>query len=123
MHCRHSLVLLGLIKDTSAGQRAFPDACLLTKYDAQLDATVPAGDIVKFSVQLINSGNVHLQSVDLSTITNSSTTYMNTSFPMDCGAKGTLPMRVTVKDSFTCTRDIIFTTPVSLSLWSSTHQI
>jgi hypothetical protein len=71
---------------------------------------------VTYSVQLINSGNVHLQSVDLTTITNSSTTYMNTSFPMDCGARGSLPMRVTVGDTFNCTRAINFTTPVGLIL-------
>lgn len=71
------------------------------------------GDLVVYSVELINRGNVHLKAVDLRPVTNSSTNGMNTSFPMDCGAAGTLPLQILVEDSFTCTHTIEFTTPVS----------
>lgn len=74
------------------------------------------GDLVLYSVELINRGNVHLKAVDLHLVTNSSTNGMNTSFPMDCGAAGALPRQILVEDSFTCTRAIEFTTPVRLLL-------
>jgi hypothetical protein len=62
-----------------------------------------------------NLGNVHLKSVNLNPVTNSSTNGMNTTFPMDCGGYGVLPMQINVADSVTCTRTIEFTTPVSAS--------
>lgn len=71
-----------------------------------------AGDQVVYSVQLINSGNVHLKSVNLYPVTNSSTNGINTTFPLDCGVAGTLPRQILVSDMFTCTRTIDFTTPV-----------
>lgn len=82
-----------------------------------------AGDLAAYKVQVINRGNVHLMNVDLKTMTNSSVTYMNTSFPMDCGARGSLPLTVNVGDSITCMRNIDFTTPVSVlgSLCTCTH--
>lgn len=72
-----------------------------------------AGDLVVYSVQLLNRGNVHLKSVNLNPVTNSSTNGMNTTFPMDCGIAGALPRLLMVDDMFTCTRTIEFTTPVS----------
>lgn len=71
------------------------------------------GDRVVYSVELFNRGNVHLKSVDLHPVTNSSTNGMNTTFPMDCGVAGALPRQIMVEDSFTCTQTIEFTTPVS----------
>jgi hypothetical protein len=65
-----------------------------------------------YSVQLINSGNVHLHSVNLHPVTNSSTNGMNTTFPLDCGVTGALPRQFLVSGSFTCMRTIDFTTPV-----------
>jgi hypothetical protein len=67
---------------------------------------------VVYSVQLINSGNVHLKSVNLHPVTNSSTNGMNTTFPLDCGVAGALPRQILVSDRFTCTHTIDFTTPV-----------
>jgi hypothetical protein len=72
------------------------------------------GDLVTYSVELINRGNVHLKAVNLHPVTNSSTDGMNTTFPMDCGVAGTLPRQILVEDSFTCSHTIEFTTPVSL---------
>lgn len=82
-----------------------------------LHVCIPAGDLVVYSVQLINTGNVHLKAVDLLPRTNSSTTGMNTTFPVDCGAAVTLPTQILVGSSLTCTRTIEFTTPVSSSLF------
>lgn len=74
---------------------------------------LPAGDLVVYTVQLANRGNVHLKSVDLHPVTNSSSSGMNTTFPMDCGTGGVLPMQISVAGTLTCTRTIEFTTPVS----------
>lgn len=68
-----------------------------------------------YTVQMSNLGNVHLKFVSLNPVTNSSTNGMNTTFPMDCGGYGVLPMQINVADSVTCTSSIEFTTPVSTS--------
>lgn len=69
-----------------------------------------------YAVQLVNTGNVHLKSVDALPRTNSSATGMNTTFPMECGTgvNVTLPTLILVGTNLTCTRSIEFTTPVSI---------
>lgn len=64
-----------------------------------------------YTVSLHNRGNVHLRSTDVATRTNSSTTGMNTTFPVDCGGVS-LPTTILVGSSLTCVRTIEFTTPV-----------